>query len=631
MKILITFLCCLLVTNAKNFFRLSSTYNWKCESQSDGKTCVRYDSFTSPGGMTLAACKLTCRDDGALWPLPTGDFQLANTYVEVVKESFIFDAVTAPTPGGKTILDEMVPIFRGYLDMMENYNEGLGTHSQGTSGSDTKCNEESYTTPSFKLQRHIVSIDVVVTTEENTLTSETNESYTLSLETNGDKSVVAIVAPTVYGARHGLETLSQLIIYDPEVSAFLVTTQALINDSPVYSHRGLSMDTSRNYLPLPALKRIIDGLSYNKLNVFHWHITDTNAYPLVSSRVPQLTLYGAYTSSHVYSPDDIRELVRYAQARGVRVLPEFDAPSHVGNGWQWGPNYNLGNMVLCANKEPWQKYCVQPPCGQLNPVNENMYRILEEVYKDFNDVFDSDIFHMGGDEVLMVCWNETQEIINWLEENGKNRTQDDFLDLWDYFQKRALGLLDSVTGEQKPVVLWTSDLTAENHVEKYLDKNRYIIQVWDSSKESNISTHLYNKGYRIIMSNYDGLYLDCGFSGWVGAGNNWCSPYKGWQLMYDNDPVKIIEQGGTTVTNRSLILGGEAALWSEQVDEATVMGKLFPRLASVAERYWTDPKTTWKEAEIRFVHNRQRLVGRKIQADAVQPLWCYQNERLCYS
>jgi hexosaminidase len=87
--------------------------------------------------------------------------------------------------------------------------------------------------------------------------------------------------------------------------------------------------------------------------------------------------------------------VEYARERGVRILPELDAPAHVGEGWQWaGPN-----VTVCVNAQPWNKYCVEPPCGQLNPTNDTVYEILGGIYHDIFALFDSDLFHMGGDEV----------------------------------------------------------------------------------------------------------------------------------------------------------------------------------------------------------------------------------------
>ena len=197
-------------------------------------------------------------------------------------------------------------------------------------------------------------------------------------------------------------------------------------------------------------------MSYNKLNTFHWHLTDTQSFPFISSREPRLALYGAYSPGQVYRPEDIRDIVHYATVRGVKVVPEFDAPAHVGSGWEWGETNGMGQLALCINKQPWADYCDEPPCGQLNPVNENIYPILGNIYKDMSELFRSDIFHMGGDEVHMPCWNETQEILDWLKSNDRGNSNEDFLYLWSYFQNRSLSELDEAYGNKQPVVLWTS-------------------------------------------------------------------------------------------------------------------------------------------------------------------------------
>lgn len=111
----------------------------------------------------------------------------------------------------------------------------------------------------------------------------------------GDQISVHISADTIYGARHGLETFSQLVSSDrPDFSnqkscGLRLTAGAKVRDHPVYSHRGLLLDTSRNFIPLEDIKRTIDGMAASKMNVFHWHVTDSHSFPLESSRVPQFT------------------------------------------------------------------------------------------------------------------------------------------------------------------------------------------------------------------------------------------------------------------------------------------------------------------------------------------------------
>lgn len=183
-------------------------------------------------------------------------------------------------------------------------------------------------------------------------------------------------------------------------NCLLLIATARIKDRPVFQHRGLLVDTARNFVPLKDIERTIDGMAANKLNVFHWHATDSQSFPLHLPTVPDMSRYGAYSPDNIYYPDDVRHIIRYGWLRGVRVLIEIDGPSHAGNGWQWGSKQNLGDLAVCVNAQPWRNYCIQPPCGQLNPANPNLFGVLRDVYKDIIAMLpEGETLHMGGDEV----------------------------------------------------------------------------------------------------------------------------------------------------------------------------------------------------------------------------------------
>lgn len=168
-----------------------------------------------------------------------------------------------------------------------------------------------------------------------------------------------ITAANFFGARNGLETLSQLIVYDNIRNEIVIVGSAEIEDSPKFRYRGLLLDTARNYFSVDSIKRTIEGMAMVKLNTFHWHITDTHSFPFVVKSQPELSRLGAYSPEKIYTSDDIEDVVKFAVARGVRVLPEFDAPAHVGEGWQ------NKDLTTCFNAQPWKDFCVEPPCGQL--------------------------------------------------------------------------------------------------------------------------------------------------------------------------------------------------------------------------------------------------------------------------
>lgn len=168
-----------------------------------------------------------------------------------------------------------------------------------------------------------------VTTE---LTDGVNESYSLSIPSS--TTAVLLSAETVWGAIRGLETFSQLIINyggrrqrsGPAAAVARVASGLYIRDEPLYGHRGVMLDTGRNYYPVEDLLRLIKALSMNKLNVFHWHITDSHSFPLVLPSEPELAGKGSYGEDMMYSPDDVKRVVEFGMEYGVRVVPEIDMP-----------------------------------------------------------------------------------------------------------------------------------------------------------------------------------------------------------------------------------------------------------------------------------------------------------------
>jgi len=579
----------------------------------------------------MDGCKLTCGQYGVLWPIPTGNVTMSKQLItNLVPESITFShAQVFPESKLLEMLKKLEMIFftnlRAYHPHFDPATEEIrdgGFESQS------------------EQQKPSLDVRFTIRSSETSPRMDQDESYVLTLNSPPDNAnllVANINAETYFGARHALETLSQIIAYHEKTNTLQIVTSADITDKPEYTHRGLILDTSRNFFSIPILERVIDGLSYNKMNVFHWHITDTHSFPLElnSTRdLAQLAKYGAYSKRKTYSPEQVKALVEYARVRGVKVLPEFDAPAHVGNGWQFVEENHpeWGRLAVCVNKEPWQDFCVEPPCGQFNVLNEKLYEVLGDMFKEWFQLFDTDIFHMGGDEVNFNCWRSEPEFKDWMKKHNKNGTDEDFLDLWRDFQQKAYTkVLEATSGQSMPAIIWTNSMTEEG-VEKYLHVDDYIIQVWAEMNDPQVAD-IINKGYKTIYSPSDKFYLDCGYSAWVGEGpNNWCSPYKGWQLIYGTSPrkeyLKLPDNNPKFVNN---ILGGEVAMWSEQVSGLAVESKIWPRGSALGERLWADPDTPWKTAEQRFLAQRERMIARGIAADAHQPEWCYQNEDLCYA
>lgn len=535
----------------------------------------------------LNVCRLVCNKFASLWPVP--------------KKSTFTKTLLALSPGKISFDDNSLP--KDLQPMMGEFKKIFLKTVAIECG--TNCD--------YEFGDNTMSIRFAIDSESPELSPSTNESYTLRLRHMKSEIKVKIRAPSIFGARHGLETLSQLLVSTIENGRAGLATlaRAVIEDSPDYSYRGLLLDTARNFMSIPSILRTIDGLASCKMNVFHWHITDSQSFPLEVPSLPDINRFGAYSEREIYRVTEIRDIIEYAKNRGVRVILEFDSPSHVGQGFQWGPDEGLGDLAVCIGKQPWRASCIQPPCGQFNPVNKHIYPVLEKILNVLNTLTNpNEFFHMGGDEVFFPCWNQTEEITDYLQQNGRGVSEADFVRLWSEYQDKILNIWDELKdSRESSVILWTSHLTDPETIETYLDKKRYIIQSWVRS-DSEIPEILLKKGYRMIISTKNAWYLDHGFWG--------VTEYYNWKKVYDNK-----------ISDDSRVLGGEACMWSEYVDENSIDFKIWPRTAAVGERLWSNPKTGSLIAESRFIRHRERLLKRNMKADAVLPEFCQLNEGQC--
>jgi hypothetical protein len=163
------------------------------------------------------------------------------------------------------------------------------------------------------------------------------ESYDLQVPPVIDSdSFVILNAPTVFGVVRGLQTLLQLLVFGwiddarpCQGAVFLFSNSPLqITDRPVYPYRGLMIDTSRHYLPLSLIMKNLDAMEMNKLNVLHWHMTDSQSWPYKSEAYPELAAKGSFCNECVYDAGDVTHVIQEAYYRGIRVVLEIDLPGH---------------------------------------------------------------------------------------------------------------------------------------------------------------------------------------------------------------------------------------------------------------------------------------------------------------
>lgn len=140
----------------------------------------------------------------------------------------------------------------------------------------------------------------------------------------------------------GLETFCQMVQKD---DSGLFVLEAEVQDFPRFAFRGFLLDISCHFLPLDVMRAHVDAMLYNKMNVLHWHIVDSQSFPYVSKVFPKLGLTTAYDANETYTIAEISEFLEFARLRGIRVIPEFDSPGHSES---WSKAYPFLSTV-CAH------------------------------------------------------------------------------------------------------------------------------------------------------------------------------------------------------------------------------------------------------------------------------------------
>ncbi len=363
-----------------------------------------------------------------------------------------------------------------------------------------------------------------------------DESYHLSVAGNQ----VKLNAVTDIGAMRGLETFLQLLNAD-EQGYYLPFVE--INDSPRFPWRGLMIDVCRHWLPLDVILRNIDGMAAVKLNVLHLHLTEDQGFRVESKTFPELTRMGS--DGNYFTQEQIREIVRYAADRGIRVMPEFDIPGHA-------TSWCVSHPELASAPGP---YTIERHFGvfdpTLNPTKDTTYRFLDAFLKEMAGLFTDEYIHIGGDENNGKQWNGNPDIQAFMKANNIASNHD----LQAYFNRH---ILDILTKYGKKMIGWDEILQTT------LPKN-IVIQSW---RGRNGMMNAAKNGYQSILSN--GYYIDL---------------IQPTDFHYSNDPMP--DNIDLTPEQKKLILGGEATMWSEMVTWETVDSRIWPRTAAIAERFWS--------------------------------------------
>ncbi len=355
-----------------------------------------------------------------------------------------------------------------------------------------------------------------------------------------------IAAHTPVGALHGIETFLQLV--GPGQGGFGVPA-VRIDDKPRFAWRGLMIDVSRHFMPVAVIERNLDGMAAVKLNVLHWHLSDDQGFRVESRRFPklqQLASDGLY-----YTQDQIRHIVAYARARGIRMVPEFDMPGH---STAWFAAY----PELASAPGPYKierGFGVFDPC--MDPSREEVFHFLDGLIGEMAALFPDEYFHTGGDEVNGKDWDRTPRIRRFKRAQGFKTNEA----LQAYFSKRVHAI---VIAHGKKVIGWDEIL------DPALPKGS-VVQAWRSGR---ILADAARRGYPVILSN--DYYLDLMHSA---------------SFHYGVDPLGG-EAAGLSAADKARVLGGEACEWAELITSENADFRIWPRMAAIAERFWSAADVT---------------------------------------
>ena len=421
-----------------------------------------------------------------------------------------------------------------------------------------------------------------------TLANEGNAgAYRLSVTGKG----VTIEGDTYRGVINAIATLRQLLPDDIESQQVVARTWTVpcvtITDAPRFEWRGMELDCSRHFFTVDEVYKLLDVLALYKIDKMHWHLTDDQGwrieikrYPLLTERgawriynnqdtvcmkraaeedAPDLqvpvartrrddkgrTLYGGF-----YTQQQVRDIVAYAQVRGIEIIPEIDMPGH---SLMAIDNYD---GLSCFKQTGWGKLFTTPMC----PGKDTMLEFCKNVWSEVFDLFPSRYVHIGGDEVDMKNWKTCPDCQKRMKDH--HLTTEPQLQAWfNHYME------DFFTAHGKTMIGWdeiiAGGLTANSAVMWW--------RSWAADSPKQTTSH----GNALICSPNSEFYID------------YQEDRNSIPAIYRFDPVK-----GLDAKEQQLVLGVQANLWTEWVPTMNrVWYQAFPRVIATAELGWSKPQT----------------------------------------
>lgn len=416
---------------------------------------------------------------------------------------------------------------------------------------------------------------------------------------------VSLSANTAAGAFYGLQTIIQLLPPDIEAKKAGSNIQwtipaAEITDYPRFGWRGLMLDVSRHFFTKEEVKSFIDEMVKYKYNTLHWHLTDDQGWRIEIKSLPELTKTGAFsvkrtgrwgtflpalaheepTYGGFYTQDDIREIVKYADARYVTILPEIDVPGHSLALISTYPKLSSTKKQYSVNSG-WRTSPQDD--NSLDPSNEDVYKTLDKVFTEVAKLFPNPYIHVGGDEAYKGYWEKNPECQKLMAKEGLKNVEE----LQSYFMKRLEKMLQS---KGKKLIGWDEILQGGLAPEA-------TVMSW---RGMNGGVEAAKQNHEVVMTPWDYVYLD------LYQGDPLVEPDTyGMCRLSDSYNYEPVPAG----IDEKLILGGQGNIWTESIPTYRHLEYMvWPRSIALSEVYWSPKsKKNWPDFVDRLEHEFVRL------------------------
>jgi hexosaminidase len=377
------------------------------------------------------------------------------------------------------------------------------------------------------------------------------EGYRLTVDQNG----IHIAASTPTGAFYAVQTLIQLELPAITGEHTAALAHVAIADAPRFPHRGMLLDCCRHFMEVDFVKRYIDLLARYKMNVLHWHLTEDQGWRFESMAYPKLTEVGAYRTLEdgsryggFYTQDQMRDVVAYAAARHITVIPEIELPGHSSAAIASYPWLSCTGDSIDVETE-WgvfkDIYCAG---------NDSTLRFLETIFDEVLAIFPSKVIHIGGDEAPKARWETCSKC--------QHRIQTEQLHDEHELQSWMVGHFANYLAQHgRELIGWDEIL------EGGLPAGCRV-QSW-RGVEGGIAAA--KSGHYAVMSPTSHAYFDYDVRS------------TSLEKVYAFEPIP----DGLSETEQSFIVGGECNMWTEHAPQDKVDSKMFPRMLAMAEVLWS--------------------------------------------